>query len=442
MHGRASRRELRGAGHRRRARRRGGEAGAECGNLLARMPGTGERTILLCAHVDTVAVDGPIEPVSSRRACGERRDDAILGADNKAAVAVMLAAARRAAAEPPPVGLELLFTVSEENALAGAKAFDASRLRSRLRLRVRPRVADRRDRARLADLLPHRRRVPRRAGARRDPPGGGPQRDRGRGARRSPRCALGRLDDETTANVGAHRRAADRRRTSSPTAACSPPRRARSTEARVEERRRRDGRPPAGRRERVRGATSTSTSQRLFTGYRHRPAPPAGARGRGRAARDAATSRSTSRPAAARTPTRSRTAGFPCTNLANGTERNHQPDERVARGGARGDARRDLRAAATSARRPSRRDALAAPRRASSTAGPADGGWQRLVVEVDGERRPALGRREPRRAVRGRRRRRVNVAGRRPRLGSGGFDIVHVNLTRGLAGEPGSAART
>ena len=56
--------------------------------------------------------------------------DTILGADNKAAVAVILEVARRCAVERAPVGLELLFTVSEENALAGAKAFDVRSLRS------------------------------------------------------------------------------------------------------------------------------------------------------------------------------------------------------------------------------------------------------------------------------------------------------------------------
>jgi tripeptide aminopeptidase len=43
---------------------------------------------------------------------------------------VMLETARRASVEGSPVGIELLFTVSEEDALAGAKAFDVSRLRS------------------------------------------------------------------------------------------------------------------------------------------------------------------------------------------------------------------------------------------------------------------------------------------------------------------------
>ena len=61
----------------------------------------------------------------------ENANEAILGADNKAALAVMLAVARRATIEGSPVGIELLFTVSEEDSLAGAKAFDATRLRSR-----------------------------------------------------------------------------------------------------------------------------------------------------------------------------------------------------------------------------------------------------------------------------------------------------------------------
>jgi tripeptide aminopeptidase len=58
------------------------------------------------------------------------RHEAILGADNKAAVATILAAARRLTAERAPVGVELLFTTCEEHALAGAKAFDPARLRS------------------------------------------------------------------------------------------------------------------------------------------------------------------------------------------------------------------------------------------------------------------------------------------------------------------------
>ena len=37
--------------------------GAGCGNLLARIPGRTERTVLLCAHLDTVPHEGTVEPV-------------------------------------------------------------------------------------------------------------------------------------------------------------------------------------------------------------------------------------------------------------------------------------------------------------------------------------------------------------------------------------------
>jgi tripeptide aminopeptidase len=60
----------------------------------------------------------------------ENANEAILGADNKAAIAVMLALARHVRQEGAPVDVELLFTVGEEVALAGARAFDASSLRS------------------------------------------------------------------------------------------------------------------------------------------------------------------------------------------------------------------------------------------------------------------------------------------------------------------------
>jgi tripeptide aminopeptidase len=101
----------------------------EHGNLLARIPGRSDRSLLMCAHMDTVEPVAPIEPVLVDGGW-ENAHDGILGADNKAALAVMLEVARRVSIEGSPVGLELLFTVSEEDALAGAKAFDASRLRS------------------------------------------------------------------------------------------------------------------------------------------------------------------------------------------------------------------------------------------------------------------------------------------------------------------------
>ncbi|HEY7966343.1 MAG TPA: M20/M25/M40 family metallo-hydrolase [Solirubrobacteraceae bacterium] len=109
----------------------GAVLGGDCGNLLARVPGSGEDSILLCAHLDTVPVAAAIEPVLSD-GYWENANAAILGADNKAAVAVLLVLAERLAATPARLGVELLFTVGEELALAGAKEFEAGVLRSRV----------------------------------------------------------------------------------------------------------------------------------------------------------------------------------------------------------------------------------------------------------------------------------------------------------------------
>jgi tripeptide aminopeptidase len=113
----------------------GKSAGAGPGVAAGDVTGRGGRaSILLCAHMDTVPLAAPVEPVL-REGFWENANEGILGADNKAAVAVLLTLARRArrmGADGPafPVDVELLFTVGEERSLAGALAFDASRLRS------------------------------------------------------------------------------------------------------------------------------------------------------------------------------------------------------------------------------------------------------------------------------------------------------------------------
>jgi tripeptide aminopeptidase len=139
------------------------KTGSDCGNLLARVPGVpgvpGEpasppdrrpdaaeadaavaggaeeqlaarRSLLLCAHLDTVPPLAPVAPVLED-GYWENANEGILGADNKAAIAVVLALARHVRRQGAPVDLELLFTVGEETSLAGARAFDAARLRSR-----------------------------------------------------------------------------------------------------------------------------------------------------------------------------------------------------------------------------------------------------------------------------------------------------------------------
>jgi tripeptide aminopeptidase len=103
------------------------------GNLLCRIESTGEGTpLFFCAHLDTVPPEGPIEPVVDDGIV-RNSGGTILGADNKAAVASMLEATRRIVAENRSHGgIELLFTPKEEVGLRGAAAFDQGRLRAKL----------------------------------------------------------------------------------------------------------------------------------------------------------------------------------------------------------------------------------------------------------------------------------------------------------------------
>src|SRR3954452_25256600 len=113
----------------------GTTVGSNMGNLYCRLEPTGNGggvPIFLCAHLDTVPPEGPLQPVIEdgvvRNAGGT-----ILGADNKSAVAAMLEGARRVLAEGRPhAGIELLFTMEEEIGLLGAAAFDHTRLHAQL----------------------------------------------------------------------------------------------------------------------------------------------------------------------------------------------------------------------------------------------------------------------------------------------------------------------
>ena len=99
------------------------------------MPGTGEGWVAFFAHLDTVPEPGAIE-VELADGVFRSRGETILGADNKAAVAVLVElAARRAALAGGEPGVELVFTVAEEDGLRGAKELDLGALRVAVRLR-------------------------------------------------------------------------------------------------------------------------------------------------------------------------------------------------------------------------------------------------------------------------------------------------------------------
>jgi tripeptide aminopeptidase len=304
----------------------GPAAGSEVGNLLARLPGCGAESILLCAHLDTVPLTAPVEPVVVNGGW-ENSGDGILGADNKAAVAVILELVRRLRGlpEPPEVGVELLFTVCEEVALRGAKAFDASRLVSRFGYvfdhaspigeivlasptyyRI---VADVHGRAAHAGIRPENGRSAILAAA------------RGVAAMR-----IGRLDPDTTANVGT---------ISGGTNANVVPERCHlEAETRSIDASRAEA-TATEMVDRLQEAADASecdldvTVERMFEGYRTRARDPQvtlaelALRDCGYEPRQIATGGGSDANAL-------QASGFACTNLANGTERNHEPTERVS----------------------------------------------------------------------------------------------------------------
>jgi tripeptide aminopeptidase len=182
----------------------GERIGSTAGNLLARIEPTadGGTPLFLCAHLDTVPPDGPLEPVIDDEGVVRNAGGTILGADNKAAVAAMLEGARRVVAdERPHAGIELLFTPKEEIGLLGAAAFDHSRLRARIGY-----VYDMA--APIGDVIlgaPHSHSMQVRFHGRAAHSGMYPEEGRSAiaaAAKAISDLRLGRLDEDTTANVG------------------------------------------------------------------------------------------------------------------------------------------------------------------------------------------------------------------------------------------------
>ena len=317
-----------------------GPARAGAGNLIAHVAPAGDRRggqewVSFFAHVDTVPHDEPIVVVDDDgvfRSAG----DTILGADNKAAVAVVMELAARLAAEPGPVGLELVFTVAEEQGLRGAAALDVESCArtSATCSTTRPPIGEVIVAApTYKKLIAEFRGVESHAGMR-------PEDGRSAIAAATAAIAtmdLGRLDADTTANIGvidggtAPNVVAGR---------CHVEGEARALDAgRAEEVAQSDGRRllVGGRRGRASTSTFSSRPTSAATGS-SRP------RGRSRSPR-AALEACGVEPVEVTTGGGSdanalRSAGFDALLLANGTEANHTPDESVSARGARADARR------------------------------------------------------------------------------------------------------
>jgi tripeptide aminopeptidase len=182
----------------------GGKVGSTIGNIFCRLEpngATGE-PLFLCAHLDTVPPEAAIDPVVGEDELVRNGAGTILGADDKSAVAVMLEATARLVEEGRRhSGVELLFTPKEEVGLLGAAAFDESRLASKVGY-----VYD--HAGPIGEIIlgaPHQQKVDVRFHGRAAHAGMYPEDGRSAiaaAARAIADLRLGRLDEETSANVG------------------------------------------------------------------------------------------------------------------------------------------------------------------------------------------------------------------------------------------------
>jgi tripeptide aminopeptidase len=108
----------------------GAKVGSTIGNIYCRLEPNGGSgaSLFFCAHLDTVPPEAAIEPVVGEDEVVRNAAGTILGADDKSAVAAMLEATARLVEDGREhSGVELLFTPKEEVGLLGAAAFDESR---------------------------------------------------------------------------------------------------------------------------------------------------------------------------------------------------------------------------------------------------------------------------------------------------------------------------
>ncbi|MDD2620919.1 MAG: M20/M25/M40 family metallo-hydrolase [Syntrophomonadaceae bacterium] len=103
------------------------------GNLLVNVPGNLDLPpLLFSAHMDTVTPGLGVKAIVDEEGFIRSSGDTILGSDDKAAIAALVEVCHvleeNKLLHPP---LELLFTVSEEQGLKGAKAFDYKQLKAK-----------------------------------------------------------------------------------------------------------------------------------------------------------------------------------------------------------------------------------------------------------------------------------------------------------------------
>jgi len=110
----------------------GKKYGSNSGNIIAIHKGSlkdGRSPIFLGAHLDTVRVDGDIEPVIKNGIISNKYDY-ILGGDDKVAAAAIIEMLKVIIEKNIPTGdIYIVFTISEEIGIVGAKYVDIGKVR-------------------------------------------------------------------------------------------------------------------------------------------------------------------------------------------------------------------------------------------------------------------------------------------------------------------------
>ena len=179
----------------------GVKVGSDTGNLIGLFSGNRRvAPLLLCAHMDTVEPGRGIQPVL-KGGVFTSGGDTVLGADDKSGLAIILETLRCVMERGMPCGpLEIVFTICEEIGLLGAKSLDFDQLAARTGY-----VLDTRNPDAIVTRAPAANRLRLQIEGRAAHAGAEPEKGINAialAAQAINRVSLGRIDPETTCNLG------------------------------------------------------------------------------------------------------------------------------------------------------------------------------------------------------------------------------------------------
>ena len=177
------------------------QTGSDTGNLIGHLAGAiSKKPLLFSAHMDTVEPGRGIQPVF-KNGYFTSAGDTILGADDKSAIAILLEVLTALKASDQPLApIDLVFSTCEEIGLLGAKYLDFDLITAKMGY-----VLDARDPDRLINRAPSANRLHLKILGKEAHAGASPEKGVNAifvASRAIAKVGWGRLDDETTRNIG------------------------------------------------------------------------------------------------------------------------------------------------------------------------------------------------------------------------------------------------